>query len=113
MAVVFLYFLFHDYIGLSLSSILKNFLYPLDGVIVIEDGKIALCGLLNVITGGVNIVGMYVEATMDTYIYRKSLYKKQGNVVEYFDNAAKYLRIIFFKFSDEDVKKSVLEHIKN
>lgn len=62
---------------------------------------------------GLNIVGMYIEATMDTYIYRKRLYKKQGDVVEYFDSAAKCLRIVFFKFSDEDVKKSVLEHIKN
>ena len=32
-------------------------------------------------------------------------------MVEYFDNAAKCLGIEFFKFPDEDVMKSVLEHI--
>lgn len=59
--------------------------------------------------------GRYKEISfspeIEPYIYRKCLYKKQGDVVEYFDNAAKCLGIVFFKFPDEDVMKSVLEHI--
>lgn len=45
------------------------------------------------------------------YIYRKCLYKKENDVVEYFDNAAKCLGIVFFKFPDESTMKNVLEHI--
>lgn len=56
--------------------------------------------------------GISFSPEIEPYIYRKCLYKKQGDVVEYFDNAAKCLGIVFFKFPDEDVMKSVLEHIK-
>lgn len=55
--------------------------------------------------------GISFSPEIEPYIYRKCLYKKQGDVVEYFDNAAKCLGIVFFKFPDEDVMKSVLEHI--
>lgn len=55
--------------------------------------------------------GIRFSPEIEPYIYRKCLYKKQGDVVEYFDNAAKCLGIVFFKFPDEDVMKSVLEHI--
>lgn len=55
--------------------------------------------------------GICFSPEIEPYIYRKCLYKKQGDVVEYFDNAAKCLGIVFFKFPDEDVMKSVLEHI--
>ena len=48
---------------------------------------------------------------IETYIYRKCLYKKSGDRVEYFDNASKCLGIIFFRFPDETTMKSVLEHI--
>lgn len=48
---------------------------------------------------------------IEPYIYRKCLYKKSGDRVEYFDNASKCLGIIFFRFPDETTMKSVLEHI--
>lgn len=55
--------------------------------------------------------GISFSPEIEPYIYRKCLYKRQGDAVEYFDNAAKCLGIVFFKFPDEDVMKSVLEHI--
>ena len=48
---------------------------------------------------------------IEQYIYRKCLYKKAGDPVEYFDNAAKCLGIVFFKFPDEKTLQNVLEHI--
>lgn len=50
---------------------------------------------------------------IEPYIYRKCLYKKTGDAVEYFDNAAKCLGIVFFKFPDESIMRNVLEHINN
>ena len=48
---------------------------------------------------------------IEPYIYRKYLYKKLGDEVEYFDNAAKCLGIVFFKFPDENTMKKILEHV--
>lgn len=48
---------------------------------------------------------------IEPYIYRKYLYKKLGDEVEYFDNAAKCLGIVFFKFPDETTMKKRLEHV--
>ena len=48
---------------------------------------------------------------IEPYIYRKYLYKKLGDEVEYFDNAAKCLGIVFFKFPDETTMKKILEHV--
>lgn len=50
---------------------------------------------------------------IEPYIYRKCLYKKVGDAVEYFDNAAKCLGIVFFKFPDENVMRNVLGHIND
>lgn len=50
---------------------------------------------------------------IEPYIYRKCLYKKAGDAVEYFDNAAKCLGIVFFKFHDENVMRNILEHIND
>lgn len=50
---------------------------------------------------------------IEPYIYRKCLYKKAGDAVEYFDNAAKCLGIVFFKFPNENVMRNVLEHIND
>lgn len=59
--------------------------------------------------------GIYKEILfspeIEPYIYRKCLYKKAGDEVEYFDNAAKCLGIVFFKFPDESTMKNILEHI--
>lgn len=50
---------------------------------------------------------------IEPYIYRKCLYKKAGDAVEYFDNAAKCLGIVFFKFPNENVMRNILEHIND
>lgn len=59
--------------------------------------------------------GIYKEILfspeIEPYIYRKYLYKKLGDEVEYFDNAAKCLGIVFFKFPDETTMKKILEHV--
>lgn len=59
--------------------------------------------------------GIYEEilfsSEIEPYIYRKCLYKKAGDKVEFFDNASKCLGIIFFKFPDEKSMHFILEHI--
>lgn len=50
---------------------------------------------------------------IEPYIYRKCLYKKAGDAVEYFENASKCLGIVFFKFPDENVMRNILEHIND
>lgn len=53
------------------------------------------------------------SSEIEPYIYRKCLYKKAGDQVEYFDNAAKCLGIVFFKFPDEKTMHDVLNRINN
>lgn len=59
--------------------------------------------------------GLYEEISfaleIEQYIYRKCLYKKPGDVVEYFDNAAKCLGIVFFRFPTSEVKEEYLGKI--
>ena len=59
--------------------------------------------------------GRYVNVVfspkIETYIYRKCLYKKPGDPVEFFDNASKCLGIIFMRFPDEETMVDVLENI--
>lgn len=47
------------------------------------------------------------------YLVKACLYKKQGDQVEYFDNAAKCLGIIFLKFPDTKIMHEVLSNINN
>lgn len=47
------------------------------------------------------------------YIVRKSVYKKEGDPVEYFDNAAKALGILFLKFPDKQTMADILENINS
>lgn len=51
------------------------------------------------------------DEELEKYIYRKSLYKKSGDVVEYFDNAAKCLGIVFMRFSDKEKMDMILNNI--
>ena len=59
--------------------------------------------------------GVYRDITfspeIEKYIYRKCLYKKNGDAVEYFDNAAKCLGIIFLKFPNEEIMEKILSNI--
>lgn len=48
---------------------------------------------------------------LDQYIYRKCLYKKQGDLVEYFDNASKCLGVIFMRFENQKQMESCLGKI--
>ena len=65
-------------------------------------------------------LGIYQDITfseeIENNIFRKELYKKFGDEVEYFDNAAKALGIIFLKFSSAeemyDKMNHMNEHIK-
>lgn len=64
-----------------------------------------------------NKSGIYKDivfsAEIEPYIYRKCLYKKCGDIVEYFDNAAKCLGIVFFKFPNESIMQKVLKNINS
>lgn len=50
---------------------------------------------------------------IEKYIYRKCLYKHEGDKVEYFDNASKCLGIIFMKFPNEKTMGRVLENVND
>ena len=47
------------------------------------------------------------------YIIRKSIYKKPGDPVEYFDNAAKALGILFLKFPDRQTMADILGDVNS
>lgn len=48
---------------------------------------------------------------LEKYIIKKCFYKQRGDRVEYFDNAAKALGIIFMKFEDAETAKQILDKI--
>lgn len=48
---------------------------------------------------------------IEKYVVRKIIYKKKGDKVEYFDNAAKALGIVFLKFNNEMEMKEILTNI--
>lgn len=50
---------------------------------------------------------------IEKYIIKKVFYKKQGDFIEFFDNASKALGIIFMKFSSREEMFSVLDNINN
>ncbi|MBQ7523672.1 MAG: ATP-grasp domain-containing protein [Oscillospiraceae bacterium] len=48
---------------------------------------------------------------LEKHIYRKCLYKSEGDRVEYFDNASKCLGILFLKFDDGEQMEHILSRI--
>lgn len=50
---------------------------------------------------------------LEPYIIRKCVYKKPGDEVEFFDNAAKALGILFLKFPDQETMDRMLEQIND
>ena len=48
---------------------------------------------------------------IEPYIFRKNIYKKFGDEVEYFDHAAKALGIIFMKFNSQEEMNHILDYI--
>lgn len=55
--------------------------------------------------------GVKFSAELTPYILRKNIYKQSGDRVEYFDNAAKALGIVFFRFPDKETMERLLSHI--
>ncbi len=45
------------------------------------------------------------------YIIKSCLYKKEGDVIEYFDNAAKAIGIIFMRFEEKETMMKILENV--
>ncbi len=60
--------------------------------------------------------GVWYSEDIKPYIIREAVYKKEGDPVEYFDNAAKAIGIVFFKFDTKENMAKILgginEHIK-
>ena len=50
---------------------------------------------------------------LEQYIIRKNIYKKPGDEVNYFSNAADALGIVFFKFPDQETMISMEEHMND
>ena len=56
-------------------------------------------------------VNITFSRTLSDYIVRSSIYKQPGDPVEFFDNAAKALGILFLKFPDQESMTEILENI--
>ena len=57
--------------------------------------------------------GVEFSDEIEKYIFRKNIYKKQNDIVEYFDHAAKAIGIIFMKFNSKDEMNKVLDNINS
>lgn len=57
--------------------------------------------------------GIAFSKEIEKFIVRKSIYKTAGDSVEYFDNAAKALGILFMKFPDLLTMRSLLSNINS
>ena len=53
------------------------------------------------------------SSKLEEFIIRKSIYKEDGDPVEFFDNAAKALGIIFLKFPDQKTMDKILGDINS
>ena len=53
------------------------------------------------------------NSKLEEKIIKKCLYKKKGDKVEYFDNAAKALGIIFMKFNNQEEMNNILNNIND
>lgn len=51
------------------------------------------------------------SSEIEKFIIRKNVYKTKGDIVEYFDNAAKAIGIVFLKFNTEDEMKYFMKNI--
>ncbi len=61
--------------------------------------------------------GKYIAALfseeIEKYILKKCIYKNPGDVIEYFDNAAKALGIVFMKFDNIQTMSDILSNINS
>ena len=62
------------------------------------------------------LAGVYFSPQIEPYIVKKCIYKKMGDDVCYFSNAADALGIVFFKFPDQktmiDTEENMNEYVK-
>ncbi len=84
---------------------------PIDSVFTIPTSPFATHNLHSDRAGVYE--GMTFSPELNSCIYRKYLYKKVGDQVEYFDNAAKCLGIVFMKFKDRGQMQSLLSRISD
>lgn len=57
--------------------------------------------------------GIKYSDKIKPFIVKECVYKSEGDSVEYFDNAAKALGIVFFKFPDSDTMNDMLENVNS
>lgn len=57
--------------------------------------------------------GIEFSPEIEPFVIKKCIYKKNGDIIEYFDNASKVIGILFFKFDSEDLMKAKLKSINN
>ena len=55
--------------------------------------------------------GVEFSEELEKYIFKKCIYKKEGDFVEYYDNSTKIIGIIFLKFNNKDEMMNILEKI--
>ena len=55
--------------------------------------------------------GIEFSEDLNRYIFRKCLYVKEGDKIEYFDNASKALGIIFMKFDSKESMNTIMKNI--
>ena len=54
-----------------------------------------------------------ISKELSPYVFRRNIYKRPGEKVEYFDNAAKAVGIMFLEFQSKDVMMRMLGEIHN
>ena len=57
--------------------------------------------------------GIEFDAEVEKYVVRKNIYKNAGDKIEYFDNAAKALGVVFLKFDSAESMKQTLGNINH
>ncbi len=72
-------------------------------------GFYATCNLHSHRAG--HFAGIDIAPELAQYLYRRCIYKQPGDAVEFFDNAAKCLGILFFRFPDAVAMQAALAHI--
>lgn len=60
-----------------------------------------------------NLLNITYSREIEKYIIRKNEYKKEGDIIEYFDNASKALGIIFMKFDNQKTMENILLNINS
>lgn len=57
--------------------------------------------------------GVHIDDSLSSNVYRKVIYKKEGDQVESFDGAGKAVGILFLHFDTEDEMKTASEEMEN